>query len=308
MKLVMVEPRGFCAGVDRAINIVNETLRIVSSPLYVNHEIVHNSHVIDDFKKKGVVFTEDINTVPFGSTFIFNAHGVSPKLVEKAKKKNLNIIDATCPLVNKVHLEVINYIKKGYQIVLIGHANHPEVEGVMGHSSDKIHLVETLNDIQNLPFDKNTKIAYVTQTTLSTSDCNTIIEALKKEFSQIVGPKKSDICYATTNRQLAVQSIASEVEAIIIIGSHNSSNSNRLREVASEAGCDSFLINNIEDIHIQEFKKFNSIAISAGASTPEEIILVIVNFLKKNLPIDKVETFVEKKEQVYFGIPDIKKS
>ena len=305
MNLIMIEPRGFCAGVERAINIVSQALKVLPSPIFVNHEIVHNSYIVESFRKKGVIFTEDIDSIPNGSTLIFNAHGVSPKLVKKAQNKNLKVIDATCPLVSKVHFEVLRYKEKGYKIILIGHQGHPEVVGVLGYAPDEITLVENKEDVKNLFFREDEKIAYVTQTTLSYDDCALIIEALKKKYRQIVGPKKSDICYATTNRQEAVRAIAQDVNIILIIGSPNSSNSNRLQEVAQSKGCKSYLINSCDDIDLDSLSKVSSVAISAGASTPENIVQEVVSYLKENLPINDVSTFKQKDESVQFALPKI---
>lgn len=306
--IVLASPRGFCAGVDRAIEIVERSLQLFSPPLYVNHEIVHNKHVVENLKKKGVIFTEDIDSVPNGETVIFSAHGVAPDLWQKAKQKNLRVIDATCPLVTKVHLGVHKFVEQGYFIVYIGHKKHAETIGTIGEAPDKISIVETVDDIAELTFSPNTKLAYLTQTTLSLLETQEIIAKLKEKFPQIKGPAKDDICYATTNRQKAVAAIAPHVPLMLVIGSQNSSNSNRLREVAERQGCMAYLID--DEQHIQENwfnKDIRCVGLTAGASAPEVLMEKVIARLQNEFGFFNIQTYSEIQEHISFRLPSILK-
>ena len=307
LKILLASPRGFCAGVDRAIEIVNKSLNKYGAPVYVRHEIVHNKQVVEDLKKRGAVFVEELSEITdVTRPVIFSAHGVPKKVPEEAKLKNLFFVDATCPLVSKVHRESEQLYKNGYSIILIGHKNHPEVVGTMGQlPAGSIKLVETVEDIKNLNF-KNFKnpLAYITQTTLSVDDTAEIIQQLKDKFKNIKGPIKEDICYATTNRQKAVKKIAPECEMFFIIGSRNSSNSVRLVEVAKKAGCkNSMLIHFGKELPIEEIKKCKKIGISSGASAPEQLVQNLINEIKKNCNV-LIEEIVVAEEKVVFKLPN----
>ena len=307
LKILLASPRGFCAGVDRAIEIVNKSLNKYGAPVYVRHEIVHNKQVVEDLKKRGAVFVEELSEITdVTRPVIFSAHGVPKKVPEEAKLKNLFFVDATCPLVSKVHRESEQLYKNGYCIILIGHKNHPEVVGTMGQlPAGSIKLVETVEDIKKLNF-KNFKnpLAYITQTTLSVDDTAEIIQQLKDKFKNIKGPIKEDICYATTNRQKAVKKIAPECEMVFIIGSRNSSNSVRLVEVAKKAGCkNSTLIHFGKELPIEEIKKCKKIGISSGASAPEQLVQNLINEIKKNCNV-LIEEIVVAEEKVVFKLPN----
>ena len=281
IKLILANPRGFCAGVERAVDIVNRAIELFDSPIYVKHEVVHNKFVIKSLEEKGVKFIEDINVVPKKSILIYSAHGVSLKVREAAESRNLKIFDATCPLVTKVHIEVHKHSELGRDVVLIGHDGHPEIEGTMGQYKSKtghIHLVETIDDIDNLVINNN-NLAYVTQTTLSIDDTEQIIERLIKKFPNIKAPVKDDICYATQNRQDAVKSILKFCDSLIVIGSDNSSNSRRLTELAAKNNIPSYLIDNKGDINLDNFKDRKVIGITAGASAPDILINEVTEFL-----------------------------
>ena len=306
LKILLASPRGFCAGVDRAIEIVNKALNKHGKPVYVRHEIVHNKQVVEDLKKRGAIFVEEISDIEDKTRpVIFSAHGVPKKVPEEAKLKNLYYIDATCPLVSKVHRESEQLFKNGFDIILIGHKNHPEVIGTMGQlPKGSIKLIETINDVRTLDI-KNFKkpLAYITQTTLSVDDTADIIDFLKEKFPSIKGPVKEDICYATTNRQNAVKKIAPDCEMIFIIGSRNSSNSARLVEVAKKAGCaNSELIHSDRKLPIEQIKKCKKIGISSGASAPEQLVQNLINEIKKNCNIS-IEEIVVAEEKVVFKIP-----
>jgi len=304
-ELMLATPRGFCAGVERAVDIVNTAVDVFGAPIYVKHEVVHNKFVIEDLEKKGVIFIEDVVDVPDNSIMIYSAHGVSLKVKEDANKKNLKIFDATCPLVTKVHIEVHKYSKDGVDVVLIGHKGHPEIEGTMGQynsSFGDIHLIENKDDIDNLKI-KNDKVAYVTQTTLSTDDTKHIIDCLCNKFPNILSPIKSDICYATQNRQDAVKSILNYCNYLLVIGSVNSSNSRRLVELALKNNIPSKLIDGIDDIDLDELKDKRVIGITAGASAPEILLDQVTEFLIKRgarLSAVKQETI---KENIIFSMP-----
>ena len=304
----LANPRGFCAGVDRAIMIVEKALEKFGAPIYVRHEVVHNKYVIDDLKKKGAIFVEEIEEIPEGSHVIYSAHGVSKKIREKSKKFNLIPIDATCPLVTKVHNEVNKMYDENYHIIMIGHKGHPEVEGTLGQiekNSPKasIHLIETLKDIDQLNFNKDAKISYVSQTTLSVDDTQQIIDSLKRKFPHIKGPKGSDICYATQNRQDAIKLMIQDHDLIIIVGSKNSSNSNRLVEIAKQNNVDSFLIDNPDEIDFELLKDKKNIGISAGASAPEILIDQIITKISKTYPA-QIKELKGIRENVIFKLPE----
>ena len=279
-KIYLIAPRGFCAGVTRAVDTVTLAIEKYGAPVYVKHEIVHNKHVIDELKDKGAIFIEDLNDVPNDRPLIFSAHGVSKKITNQAKEEKNNIIDATCPLVTKVHIQALKFYNHGYEIILIGHKNHPEVEGTMGQvPEDKIMLVENVMDVKNLKL-KSDKIAYITQTTLSVEDTNMVIQELKKKFPHIESSPKEDICYATTNRQNAVKEFASNCDAFIIVGSNNSSNSNRLVEVAKNSGClKSNLVEDAKSLNVDEYRNYKSIGISSGASVPDILVMSVIEKL-----------------------------
>lgn len=280
MEILLANPRGFCAGVDRAISIVEVLLQRMGAPIYVRHEIVHNRYVVNDLKRKGAIFIEDLNEVPPNSVLVFSAHGVSKSVQEAAKKRGLRIFDATCPLVIKVHKEVIRMHEEGKVIIMIGHAGHPEVEGTMGQVPGQIYLVENTEQVAELHFPPHLEIGYVTQTTLSVDEAHAIIAALKARFPQIRAPKKEDICYATQNRQDAVKQLAQDCDFVIVVGSPNSSNSNRLREVALKHNVSAIMIDDIAQIDPIVVKQFKKIGITAGASAPEVLVASVVSYLK----------------------------
>jgi len=306
LKILLASPRGFCAGVDRAIEIVNKALDKYGSPVYVRHEIVHNKQVVEDLKKRGAIFVEELSEITdVTRPVIFSAHGVPKKVPEEAKLKNLSYVDATCPLVSKVHRESEQLYKNGFDIILIGHKNHPEVVGTMGQlPQGSIKLIETAEEVKYLDIKKFKKpLAYITQTTLSVDDTSEIIELLKNKFSLIKGPIKEDICYATTNRQKAVKKIAPECDMLFIIGSRNSSNSVRLVEVAKKAGCkNSTLMHYGKELPIEEIKKCKKIGISSGASAPEELVQNLINNIKKDCSVT-IEEIVVAEEKVVFKLP-----
>ena len=305
LKIYLASPRGFCAGVDRAIEIVKKSIDKFGSPVYVRHEIVHNKHVVESLKKIGAIFVEEISEIKDKSRpVIFSAHGVPKKVPKEAEELNMKYVDATCPLVSKVHREAENMHKNGYHIILIGHKGHPEVIGTMGQIPlNGITLVETVEDVEKIVFKKDEKLAFITQTTLSVDDTKEIIECLKKRFPQINEPKKEDICYATTNRQAAVKKIAKLCDMFFVIGSRNSSNSKRLVEVASKAGCNqSELIHSESDIPLDKIGKCKTIGISSGASAPEIIVQDFISKIKEKYEV-QIEEVEIVKENVFFKIP-----
>lgn len=302
MKVYLAKPRGFCAGVDRAIDVVEIALDIYGPPVYVRHEIVHNDHVCNELRKKGAVFVDEIESIPEGSVTVFSAHGVSPAIKEQAKGRDLKIIDATCPLVTKVHLEAIRYAKRGYHIVLIGHRNHVEVEGTMGEAPGSITLVEDASDVANLSLPQEEKLVYLTQTTLSVDDTAEVIAALKARFPHIEAPPTDDICYATTNRQTAIKEMARQCELILVIGSRTSSNSNRLVEVANAKGCKSKLINDSSDLVRELFEGVEKVGITAGASAPEILVQDVVRWLETQFKVEFADLDVIE-EDVVFTLP-----
>ena len=302
-KIYLIAPRGFCAGVTRAVDTVTLAIEKFGAPVYVKHEIVHNKHVIDELKVKGAVFIEDLNEVPNERPLIFSAHGVSKKITNQAKKEKSEIIDATCPLVTKVHIQALKFHNRGYKIILIGHKNHPEVEGTMGQVPEEdIILVENVQDVEKLELN-NDKIAYITQTTLSVDDTIMVINKLKSKFPHIESSPKEDICYATTNRQNAVKEFAGDCDAFIVVGSSNSSNSNRLVEVAKNSGClKSNLIEDAASLNVDEYRNYNSIGISSGASVPDILVMSVIDKLKDSYELD-VEEMTLGDENVSFRIP-----
>ena len=303
-EILLISPRGFCAGVTRAIDTVVEVLAKFGPPVYVKHEIVHNKHVIDDLKAKGAIFIEDINDAPIDKPLVFSAHGVAKNILDTAKQINKYVVDATCPLVTKVHVQAIKFYNLDYKIILIGHKNHPEVEGTLGQlPAGGIVLIENLDDIQNLKFENEDKLAYVTQTTLSVDDTKEIIDALKKKFPHIKSSPKEDICYATTNRQNAIKDYAHECDSFIVVGSKNSSNSNRLVEVAKKSGCDlSVLLENASDLNIDNYKNHQTIGLSSGASVPDILVQDVISKFREAFEINVKEVGAGE-ENISFKLP-----
>lgn len=281
MNILLANPRGFCAGVDRAIDIVERAIELYGAPIYVRHEVVHNRFVVDDLKNKGAIFVDELYEVPDGSTVIFSAHGVSQAVQKEARGRDLSIFDATCPLVTKVHMEVQRYRKKGVEVVLIGHQGHPEVEGTMGQVDDGMHLVEDVDDVKKLQVANENNLAYVTQTTLSVDDTKVVIDALKAKFPAIQGPKKDDICYATQNRQDAVRALSRDADLIIVVGSPNSSNSNRLKELSEQKEVPSYLVDAPEQIEKTWFVGVDTVGVTAGASAPEILVKQVIDQIKE---------------------------
>lgn len=305
MNILLANPRGFCAGVDRAISIVELALEIHGSPIYVRHEVVHNRFVVDGLKAKGAIFVEELDEVPDGAIVIFSAHGVSQAVRQEAKHRELKVFDATCPLVTKVHMQVARASRKGTKAILIGHEGHPEVEGTMGqYSSEKggIFLVESVEDIAQLPLDQQDDLTFMTQTTLSIDDTSDVIQALKEKYPAIQGPRKNDICYATTNRQQAVRELAKQSQLVLVVGSKNSSNSNRLAELASRMGVKAKLIDGPQDIDPTWLNNVKTIGITAGASAPEILVQSVVNHLK-TLGANKVSELAGCEENIVFEVP-----
>ncbi|MFQ5991049.1 MAG: 4-hydroxy-3-methylbut-2-enyl diphosphate reductase [Nitrospiraceae bacterium] len=302
MKIYLANPRGFCAGVDRAIEIVELSLKAYGAPIYVRHEIVHSRHVVNSLRQKGAVFVEELNEVPDGAIVIFSAHGVAKEVWEEGKHRQLKIIDATCPLVIKVHNEVNRDYTQGFELILIGHAGHPEVIGTLGQVPDKFHLVSSVKDVEMLEVENTTHLSYVTQTTLSVDECRDIVAALNQRFPGIKGPHQEDICYATQNRQNAVKELASLVDVILVIGSPNSSNSNRLRELAEHCGIRSYLIDSSADINSEWVRNARAVGITAGASAPEVLVAEVVDYLKQYGPVE-VEELTVIEEDVEFLLP-----
>ncbi|MDQ1315216.1 MAG: 4-hydroxy-3-methylbut-2-en-yl diphosphate reductase [Pseudomonadota bacterium] len=300
--ILLANPRGFCAGVDRAIAIVERALEKFGAPIYVRHEVVHNTYVVNDLKAKGAVFIEELSEVPVGATVIFSAHGVSQAVRQEAEARGLNVFDATCPLVTKVHVEVGKMREKGLEIVMIGHKGHPEVEGTLGQSEHGMYLVETPEDVASLRVTDPGKLAYVTQTTLSVDDAARVVDALRKRFPSIAGPKKDDICYATQNRQDAVKALAPRCDVVIVVGSPTSSNSNRLREVARHLGVPAYMVDNADEIQPEWVAGKNRVGLTAGASAPEILVRAVIERLNK-LGIAKVTNLDGVQEKVTFALP-----
>ncbi len=307
MQIVLANPRGFCAGVDRAIEIVDQAIQAFGAPIYVRHEVVHNRTVVDGLKEKGAIFIEDLTDVPIGSYLIFSAHGVSKQVQQEAKERDLTVFDATCPLVTKVHLQVAKHAKEGREVILIGHAGHPEVEGTMGQyercmDNGGIYLVETPEDVKNLEVKNPDNLAYVTQTTLSMTDTKIMVDALRARFKAIQEQKKDDICYATQNRQDAVHELAKMADLILVVGSPNSSNSNRLREIAEQLGKRAYLIDTAKDMQQNWFDDIAVVGVTAGASAPEVLVQEVIDQLKQwggqsTIEIQGIE------EKVVFSLP-----
>jgi 4-hydroxy-3-methylbut-2-enyl diphosphate reductase len=302
MDVVLANPRGFCAGVERAIETVERALELHGAPIYVRHEIVHNKYVVDDLRAKGAVFVEELDEVPTGATVIFSAHGVSKAVRADAERRGLKVFDATCPLVTKVHVEVARMLKAGYEMVMIGHRGHPETEGTMGQAGRGMYLVETVADVATLQVSSPEKLAYVTQTTLSIDDAKAIVAALKARFPAIRGPKKDDICYATQNRQDAVKFMAPQCDVVIVVGSPNSSNSNRLREVAQHMGAQAYMVDRAADLRPEWIAGKRRVGVTAGASAPQVLVDELVARLKA-LGAQSVRQLEGITERVVFTLP-----
>jgi 4-hydroxy-3-methylbut-2-enyl diphosphate reductase len=302
MKVLLANPRGFCAGVNMAIESLERALQLYGTPIYVYHEIVHNRPVVERFQKRGVVFVNDISEIPNGANVLYSAHGVAPAIRQAASERDLHAIDATCPLVTKVHLEAIRFAREGYTILLIGHEGHDEVLGTLGEAPQNIRLVQNTAEVEELDLPANAKVAYLTQTTLSVDDAEVIIAALRKRFPQIVGPSRDDICYATQNRQEAVKDLVQEADVVLVFGSQNSSNSLRLAEIARGYGVPSYLIDGVQEIDDAWFRGKETVLITAGASAPEEVVEECVFYLKEHFDAD-VETRTVREEHVNFPLP-----
>lgn len=302
MKIILANPRGFCAGVNMAIESLDRALELYGTPLYVYHEIVHNRPVVERFRKRGVVFVDDVSEIPPGATVLYSAHGVAPALRASAGERNLRAIDATCPLVTKVHLEAVRFAREGFTILLIGHEGHDEVIGTMGEAPANIVLVQEEAEVERLDFPSNAKLAYLTQTTLSVDDANVIIDALKRRFPQIVGPSRDDICYATQNRQEAVKELVPEADVVVVFGSQNSSNSKRLEEIAQGFGKRAHLIDGVSEIGPDWFDGSETVLITAGASAPEDVVEECVAYLQGKFGAT-VETRTVREEHVSFPLP-----
>ena len=302
LKIILAQPRGFCAGVERAIEIVEKALQIYGPPVYVRHEIVHNKRVVNNLSSKGAIFVQELDQIPEGAVTVFSAHGVAQRVEDTAKFRNLPVLDATCPLVAKVHKEGQRYSKDGFEVILIGHEGHPEVEGTMGRISGPVYLVSNKEDVEKLKVKNPNKLSYVSQTTLSVDDTRDIIKALQERFPNIIGPDVKDICYATQNRQSAVRDLVKNVDLVLVVGARNSSNSNRLKDIGAESGVKTYLIETADDMMTNWFSDVKSVGITSGASTPDELVKEV---------IDKISTFREieiekqkgKEENVVFKLP-----
>jgi len=295
LKIILAQPRGFCAGVERAIEIVEKALKIYGPPVYVRHEIVHNKRVVNNLRSKGAIFVQELNQIPEGAVTVFSAHGVAKKVEDTANFRNLPVLDATCPLVAKVHKEGQRYSRDGFEVILIGHEGHPEVEGTMGRISGPVYLVSNSNDVKKLKVKNPDKLSYVSQTTLSVDDTRDVISALQERFPQIIGPDVKDICYATQNRQSAVRDLVKSVDLVLVVGARNSSNSNRLKDIGSESGVNTYLIETADDMSFDWFRNADSVGITSGASTPDELVKEV---------IDKISTFSEIKIEKQLGIEE----
>ncbi|MDC0575590.1 4-hydroxy-3-methylbut-2-enyl diphosphate reductase [Nitrosomonadaceae bacterium] len=302
MKTILANPRGFCAGVVRAVEIVEQALLLYGAPIYVLHQIVHNQQVIQDLEARGVIFTEDMKSIPPRTVTVLSAHGVSDAVMETAKAQDLEIIDATCPLVTKVHLQAKRYSKSGHEVVIIGHRGHVEVEGTYGRVRGTVHVVGTVEDVQALVVSDPKRVSYVTQTTLSLDDTRSIVEALKDRFPEVKGPELSDICYATQNRQNAVRSLAEKVDVILVVGARNSSNSARLQEVGEMSGVDAYLIQDANEISPDWFANSSDIGVTAGASTPEILVQGVLDRLR-SLGVNSIEEMEGVSEDITFKLP-----
>lgn len=302
IRVILAQPRGFCAGVVRAIDIVERALEKYGPPIYVRHEIVHNKHVVESLKAKGARFVEELSEIPPNAVTIFSAHGVAQKVVDDAAVRNLPVLDATCPLVTKVHNQGKRYVAQGRTLILVGHAGHPEVEGTMGQISAPVHLVQTEKDVETLPIPTDTPVAYVTQTTLSVDDTRGIIAALQRRFSDIVGPETRDICYATQNRQTAVRELSKLVDVILVVGAKNSSNSNRLREIGAESGIPSYLVADGSEVKADWVMTAGAVGITAGASAPDVLVEDVIDALRRLRPVE-VSTLPGREENISFRLP-----
>jgi 4-hydroxy-3-methylbut-2-en-1-yl diphosphate reductase len=302
MKVILANPRGFCAGVNMAIEVVDQLLAVKGAPIYVYHEIVHNRHIVEDFQRRGVTFVNTVSEVPVGATLVYSAHGISPAIRREAKERKLVEVDATCPLVTKVHMEVLRFARDGYTIIFIGHANHDEAVGTLGEAPNAMYLVESPEDVDKLQIGNPEKIAFVTQTTLSVADAARTTAALKAKFPHIRGPAKDDICYATTNRQMAVSQLSPEVDLVLVVGSKNSSNSLRLVETAREAGKDAFLIDDQAEIDPAWFVGKQGVLVTAGASAPDHLVMDLLDRLKRDFG-GEIETRTLVEEDISFELP-----
>ncbi|HEX4597388.1 MAG TPA: 4-hydroxy-3-methylbut-2-enyl diphosphate reductase [Burkholderiaceae bacterium] len=302
MKVILAQPRGYCAGVVRAIEIVERALEKYGAPVYVRHEIVHNRHVVDSLRDKGARFVEDLSEVPTGAVTIFSAHGVARHVEQEAERRGLSVLDATCPLVSKVHMQGQRYVDQGRTVILIGHAGHPEVEGTMGQLTATVHLIQSIQDVQKLDIPNDAPVAYITQTTLSVDDTKAVIAALRARFSNLVGPETRDICYATQNRQTAVRELAKLVDVIIVVGARNSSNSNRLREIGQEAGVPSYLVADGSEVRPEWLQGKHMIGLTAGASAPDVLVEDVVAALRRFAPI-QISTLPGIEERIQFRLP-----
>ena len=302
MKVILAAPRGFCAGVNMAIECLDLSIKTLGPPVYVYHEIVHNKYVVESFQGKGAVFVDSLEDVPIGANLLFSAHGISPQIRQQARERELYAIDATCPLVTKVHLEAVKYAKEGFSILLIGHEGHDEVIGTMGEAPDAIILVEDEEDVDRIEVADESKVAYLTQTTLSVDDANRIIKKIRERFPDVKSPPKGDICYATQNRQEAVRIIADDVQLVLVVGSQNSSNSQRLKEIAIEQGKAAYLIDGVDDIDDSWFESVDTMMITAGASAPENLVQGCVDYMKRNFDAE-LEARVIREEKVHFNLP-----
>jgi len=306
MDIYLAKTQGFCAGVSFAIDIVDHALQTYGSPLYVYHEIVHNTYVVNEFRKKGAIFVEDIDVVPEGARIVFSAHGVPPSVIEGAKQRKLKFVDATCPLVTKVHNEAVKFSKHKFETVLIGHKGHQELIGTAGYVDPPyLHIIEEPEDINHLDFDPEARVAYITQTTLSVDDTQSMIDQLKRRFPNLAAPARSDLCYATQNRQDAVKELASFCDVIIICGSPNSSNSNRLRETGEKAGCESYIIDTAQELDCQVLEGKKKVGISSGASVPRIIVDQLIERIKAHYSDVRVHTFENPEKNIVFALPEI---
>ena len=308
MKISLANPRGFCAGVDRAIEIVNRAIELFGAPIYVKHEVVHNRFVVNNLKEKGAIFVEELDEIPDDTIVIFSAHGVSQEVRRTAKERGLKVFDATCPLVTKVHMEVMRYCKSDFNLILIGHEGHPEVEGTIGQWDSKkgsgiVYIVESVDDVRNLHLNNEQELAYVTQTTLSLDDTADIIKELKHKFPKIQGPKHDDICYATQNRQVAVKELAHDCDLVLVVGSINSSNSNRLHELAERQGVKAYLIDDADCIDLNWLENVNKIGVTAGASAPEKLVKDVLGFISDNCSNVSITELHGESENMVFALP-----
>ncbi len=303
MEVILAQPRGFCAGVVRAIKIVERALEIYGTPIYVLHEIVHNRHVVEDLKNQGALFIETLDEVPAGAVVIFSAHGVSPAVMKEAEKRKLHVIDATCPLVTKVHSQAQRYRREGFEVIIIGHPGHPEVVGTQGWAKGPVHVVSRSDEVKRLRVRNPNRLAYVTQTTLSLDDTREVIDALKSRWQNVEGPELSDICYATQSRQNAVQHLARDIDLLLVVGARNSSNSNRLREVGEQSGLHAYLVEDIDDLNASWFSERTRVGITAGTSAPEAMVQKVLERLR-TYGVNSVCEMEGEPEQTHFRLPD----